>query len=327
MTPGVSLRMFKSAGAPPLKPSVIAGLQRSAGNRVVSRMLANRPAARAFVQRHPEGKELPHKDEQTDEIQQKQAPAATRTALVGAMQKGVAAGVGAAYQAAPVLTRGAMSLAGAQAILQGEYGDVKDIVPGNIVILADQPACSAKYDEVCIAAGLHHGDRLWQAGDCAADDAAAGVLTEGFAWEGTVYVNGKTTLVTATAHEILHTNTAPDFRHAVGETFNEGITETLARKSLTTAGITVPSVTAYPDQIKITDKLKGLVTEETLIAAYFGGSASLIAKYEELKGAGTWATLKAHAEALDETAVAADIAAPKIVPTSTSTPAPTAAST
>jgi hypothetical protein len=273
------------------------------------------------VQRHPEGKELPKKDEQTSEIQQKQAPAATRTALVGAMQKGVAAGVGAAYQAAPALTRGAMSLAGAQAILQGEYGDVKDIVPGTIVILADQPACSAKYDEVCIAAGLEYKGRPWAAGDCADADAELGVQTEGFAWEGTVYVNGKTTLVTATAHEILHTNTAADFREAVGETFNEGVTETLARKSLTTAGITVPAVTAYPDQIVITDALKALVSEATLITAYFGGSATLIAKYEELKGAGTWATLKAHAEALDATAVLADIAAPKVVPTPP-TPAP-----
>ncbi|MEO9254103.1 MAG: hypothetical protein ABI305_01065 [Tepidiformaceae bacterium] len=329
MAPAVAMRAFVSAGAPPLKPSVIAGLQRSAGNRAVSQMLANRGANSARLQRHTEGTELPNKDQHVAEIQEKAAPSKTRSAEDTALQKGAALTEGAGFQGAPVLTRGAMSLASAQKILQGEYGDVKTIVTGTIQILADQPACSAKYDEVCIAAGFDHGDRPWAAGDCAADDAALGVQTEGFEFNGIVYVNGKTTLVTATAHEILHSNTASDFRAAVGETFNEGVTETLARKSLTAAGITVPSVTAYPDQIKITDKLKALVTEEVLRTAYFGGSASLIAKYEELKGPGTWATLKGHAEALDEVKVTADIAAPKIEPASTAsaTPTPTAVPT
>lgn len=323
--PAVAMRAFTRAGAPPLKPAVIAGLQRSAGNRAVSRMLAGRGTPTAYLQRHPEGTELPRKDEHVAEIQQKAAPSKTRSAEDTALQKGAALTEGAGFQGAPVLTRGAMSLASAQKILQGEYGDVKTIVTGTIQILADQPACSAKYDEVCIAAGIQHGDRLWKAGDCAANDAAMGVQIEGFEFNGIVYVNGKTTLVTATAHEILHSNTAADFRAAVGETFNEGVTETLARKSLTAAGITVPSVTAYPAQIKITDKLKALVSEAVLRTAYFGGSASLIAKYEELKGAGTWAILKAHAEALDEAKVTAAIDAAKIEPATAPTPTAAAA--
>jgi hypothetical protein len=152
----------------------------------------------------------------------------------------------------------------------------------------------------------------WKAGDCAKDDAAAGVQTEGFAWKGVVYVNGKTTLVTATVHEILHNNDAPAFRGKVGETFNEGTTELLARRALKAAGVKVPSVTAYPDQVKFTEKLEKLVGEKVLQDAYFSNPDALVTKFEELKGAGTWASLKTHAEALDETAFKKALAAKKV---------------
>src|SRR6185437_3802965 len=169
-----------------------------------------------------------------------QAPEATRSARQEATDKSEATAAGTAFKA---LTPGAMSLATAQKVLTGAYGGVKTIVPGSIVILADQPACAAKYDEVCIAGHIKRPDGSdWKAGDCAKDDAAAGVLNQGFAWGGVVYVNGKTTLVTATAHEILHNNTAAGYRTAMGETFNEGSTEYLARKAVAAAGVTVPGV-------------------------------------------------------------------------------------
>lgn len=216
------------------------------------------------------------------------------------------------FQKAQKLTPGAMGLAGAQKILQGAFGDLKDIVPGKIEILADQPACAAKYDEVCMADGIKRPDGSdWKAGDCAKDDAAAGVQTEGFAWKGTVYVNGKTTLVTATAHEILHNNAGGTFRAKMGETFNEGTTELLARRALSVAGVTVPTVTAYPDEVKFTLKLQTLVGQPLLTAGYFGNPDTVIAKVEELKGVGTWATIKAHAEAKDEAKFNAAMAAKK----------------
>ncbi len=143
-----------------------------------------------------------------------------------------------------------MSLASAQKILQGSLGGLKTIVPGTIEVLADQAACSRKYDEVCMADGITRPDGSpWAMGDCAKDDIAAGVQTEGFAWKGVVYVNGATTLVTATAHEILHNNADSGFRGKVGETFNEGTTEFLARDALKQVGVKVPSVTAYPEQV------------------------------------------------------------------------------
>jgi hypothetical protein len=297
----------------------VVALQRLAGNRAVARTMGAHQREGAVLQRHAEGTELPDKDAQVGEIQQKEqaapaaAPEATRTKAEEKTQKGEAKTEGRAFQKSQKLTPGAMSLAAAQKILQGQFGGTKDIVPGTIEILADQPACAAKYDEVCIRDGVTRPDgSAWKAGDCAKDDAAAGVQTEGFAWKGVVYVNGKTTLVTATVHEILHNNDAPAFRGKVGETFNEGTTELLARRALKAAGVKVPSVTAYPDQVKFTEKLEKLVGEKVLQDAYFSNPDALVTKFEELKGAGTWASLKTHAEALDETAFKKALAAKKV---------------
>lgn len=310
--PGIALRS-KQGDAPPATMRQVMALQRLAGNRAVARSMA--PGGPGVLQRHAAGTELPNKDAQVGEIQQKEqaAPEATRTKAEEKTQKGEAKAEGKAFKKSQKLTPGAMSLAAAQKILQGQFGATKDIVPGTVVILADQPACAAKYDEVCIADGILRPDgSAWKAGDCAADDAAAGVQTEGFAWKGVVYVNGQTTLVTATAHEILHNNAAAGFRGKAGETFNEGVTELFARRALKAAGVKVPSVTAYPDQVKFTEKLEKLVGEKVLQDAYFSNPDALITKFEELKGTGTWAALKVHAEALDEKAFKKALNAKKV---------------
>lgn len=299
--PGVDAR-GPHAGAVPSSPTHVLGLQRLAGNRAVSGLmrtprLPSRPAAVA-VQRHAPGTELPQKDKNLAETGQ--ALSATRSSAEAKKQKGDASTEGSTFQKARKLTPGAMSLASAQKVLQGTYGDVKDIVPGSIVILADQPACAAKYDEIEMARGVLRPDgSAWKAGDCAKDDAAEGVTTEGFASDGVVYVNGKTTLVTATAHEMLHNNTGAGFRTKMGETFNEGTTELLARQALKDSGVAVPAETAYPTQVSLTSQLKDLVGVQTLTDAYFNGPDKLIAAFEALKGVGSWVTLKALAEALD----------------------------
>ncbi|MEO8541433.1 MAG: hypothetical protein ABI577_16945 [bacterium] len=297
--PSATVSLKEARGTGPASNQVRA-VQRLAGNRAASNLISR---TSLLVQRHPPGAELPAKGTQVEEIALKKQmkPEATRTKTQETTQVGAATAEGKAFQKKQKLTPGAMSLASAQKILQGAFGGVKDIVPGTVEVLADQPACAAKYDEVCIAAGIVRDDgNLWAAGDCAKDDAAAGVLTEGFAWQGVVYVNGQTTLVTATAHEILHNNAQGTFRDKMGETFNEGFTELLARKALSMAGVTVPSVTAYPDQVKFTLRLQNLVGQPIMADAYFGNPDTVIAKVNELKGAGTFDTLKTHAEALDE---------------------------
>lgn len=292
----------------PLSHRQVIALQRIAGNQAAGRAIGRQ------IQRHAEGAELPNKEDQVGEIQAKEqaAPAATRTKAEETAETAEAKKSGSAFQKQQKLTPGAMSLATAQKILQGAFGGLKTIVPGTVVVLADQPACAAKYDEVCMADGIKRPDGSdWAAGDCAKDDAAAGTLTEGFAWKGVVYVNGQTTLVTATTHEILHNNVGAGFRTKMGETFNEGTTELLARRALSVAGVTVPSVTAYPDQVKFTVRLQKVVGEKVLTDAYFSGPDPLIARFEELKGANTWAAMKVHAEALDEANFNAALAAKK----------------
>ncbi len=277
------------------------------------------PKPEQSVQRHPEGEELQGKETQLSEIVEqqhtapektgegtpttpltlRQPPSATRTKQEEKTEKKEGKEAGKEFAKSQKLSPGAMSLASAEKILQGAYGGLKKIVPGTIVILENQAACSAKYDEVCMADNIPRSDgSAWKAGDCALDDAAAGVQTEGFAWKGIVYVNGATTLVTATAHEILHNNTEPNFRAKVGETFNEGVTETLARKSLKDAGIKVPSVTAYPENIKLTTLLIDRMGLSAVIKAYFEDVETLVTAFQK-KCSGTWDELVQAAEAFD----------------------------
>lgn len=315
-------------------PADILALQRTVGNTAVTEMLDRKDAGASSVeakvetsltpspnsghmtpsvQRHPVGSELKEKESQVADIEENTAeskkvasqqtpapPSATRTTEKKQEEETAATTTGSAFTASYALSPGAMSLASAEKILQGSYGDLKKIVPGTVVILADQPACSAKYDEVCMAAGIKRSDGSdWKVGDCAIDDAAAGVTTEGFAWGGVVYVNGKTTLVTATAHEILHNNTGAAFRGKVGETFNEGVTETLARKALKDAGISVPGTTAYPTEVEYTKLLTDFVGFDVVEKAYFGTVQDLVDKFL-LKGTGTWENLVSNADKLDK---------------------------
>jgi len=263
-------------------------LQRTVGNRATGALLARaRPItspARGFsptpsLQRHAEGEAMPDKEKLVDQMKDDGAapPEATRTKKQAATDKAEAKKAGKEEKKAQKISPGATGLATTEKILTGAYGGVKTIVPGTIVILADQPACAAKYDEVSIADGVKRPDGSdWKAGDCAADDAAAGVTTEGFASKGTIYVNGATSLITATAHEMLHVNTAGNYRGKMGETFNEGTTEYLARKALKAAGLKVPATTAYPDQVGLAKKLIALVGEATVIDAYFGDAQPLL---------------------------------------------------
>jgi hypothetical protein len=251
-------------------------------------------------------------DAQASEIGVKEntAPPATRTAAEETAETGAATKAGADFLASQAVSQGAMSLAGAQKILQGSYGGIKSIVPGTIVVLANQAACSAMYDKVCAAAGIFSpfppadgsATPIWQAGDRARIDERDGIIIEGFAWEGVTYVNGESTLVTVTAHEVLHNNTGPDFRATAGETFNEGVTETLARAACEAAGIPVPHITAYPTQIALTQKLIDFVGMNVVQQAYFGNVQTLVDAYTSI-ASGTWVSLKGAAEALDATRV------------------------
>ena len=214
----------------------------------------------------------------------------------------------------PVLA-GTMSTAFAQQAIADSFGEVAgDIVPGNITVVADQDALYAAYDQWCIDNGVTHNGSAWAAGDKAADDDAAGVRMNAFAEPepGTnIWVDSTGTDPTATVHEMLHINTASGFRAAVGEIVNEGTTQRLAVKAVTDAGSSAAgSEFTYQDEQEVVEALVDIVTEPTLISAYFGGAATLTSAYNTAKGdENAWTTLKALLDANDFTGALALIQA------------------
>lgn len=190
-----------------------------------------------------------------------------------------------------------MELARAQELLQKYAGKATNIVPGNIVTLDNKDAIWAKYDEVCMADNLTNVNvnpaRAWAAGDA---KALMPFGLNGFAWKGTVYINKQTTLATTTAHEMLHINAEPGWRAAVGEQINEGATEHLSVLALRDGGVEVPDW-AYKEEVKLVTKLADVVGINTIKTAYFGGAKSLRDAVENAKGKGSWAKLKAYADA------------------------------
>jgi hypothetical protein len=290
----------------------LTALQQQVGNRAFAGMVGK------VVQRHPVGAALPDAGALVADVGDttKKSASATKPVAAGGAthappsatqaERDAATQSGTAYTG-ELATAGhgrAMSLAGAQSILTGAFGDIHAIVPGTIQILNGRAALWAKYDEVCIAGGVINPDTgvAWVAGD--AQVASPGL--EGFAWLDIVYVNADTPLVTATAHEMLHNNTGAGFRSAMGESVNEGCTEYLAKKALNAAGVATPAgSSAYPDQVEIVTRLIAFTNEASMIAAYFNGPDGLVLAYETARNErGSWPAFKTAADSLDLTQVA-----------------------
>lgn len=304
-------------------PEAFLWLQRNIGNTALSRMALPASGSGAPVQRHAPGFRPSIDPERAAaelsggagaEAAAPEAaapppapvPAATPAPAIGPE----GGGGGAAAPAAPrprALRNEAMALATAEAALSRSYGRIRRIVTVPVTIL-DHAGILRAYDDDCIRRGVRYTDprtgvtREWRRGD-----ADPGI--EGFALTDSsrIYVQSDTTLPTATAHELLHANTAADFRGAVGEAINEGTTEHLAIKALTAAGLPTMGPTgaqAYPGQVTAVQQLIRVVGEDTLIEAYFNGAATLVSAYEALmphtfaalRGSGTLDT--AHMAAL-----------------------------
>jgi len=300
--------------------------QRTHGNAFVGRVLREQPGG-PRVQRHPEGF-TPSIDEAEAVAEIENSPEAAsggggvataaaappagedeataaatqetasedQTEAAPAAETGPETAPAAAPDPTPApapATPTAMDLTKACEVLKKSYGTVKTIVPGSIVLLADRDATWAKYDEVTKGRTNPFTKQPWKDGD--AKNAYPGL--DGFADKGTVYVNQKTRLATATAHEMLHNNTAAGFRAAVGETINEGSTEYLAIKALKAASISIASGTAYPGEVGFVTKFIGVVGEDTLIKAYFGGAATLTDAFDAKQGKGQFAVMKPLADA------------------------------
>ena len=280
--------------------------------RITGNHAAEGTLNRKLIQRHPEGAAMSDDPDAASQelidppdLDASQMAAEPLAPEAEAPDGGTAPEAGGTPGPAPKApaSPAAMTLSKAQTVLDQSYGNIHKMVPGNITFVEGQPALWAKYDEVCLRDKCTnpHTNKAWKTGDAQASIPGL----QGFADKGTgtVYVNHYNPLPTATAHEMLHLNTASDFRTAVGETINEGMTEHLALNALTAAGIPTTGTggaQAYPMQREAVAALAGLVGEDVMVNAYFKGSATLVDTYEALHGKGTWAALKTAMEGLDK---------------------------
>jgi len=201
------------------------------------------------------------------------------------------------------ISPGAVGLAAAGAILGRSYSRVRKISPGTVVILGSQQACANRFDAACIAAGVTRPDGTpWQSGDCDRDDAETAVQTQGFAWNGVVYVSAESMIVPTTQHEMLHTNAASGFQARVGGVLNEGISELLTLQSLRQVGIRMPGATAYPLEVRIASLLAAKLGIDVIKRAYFEGVEVMVQAYLK-KVPSTWDELVAATRTRDSAKV------------------------
>lgn len=197
---------------------------------------------------------------------------------------------------APVKGR-TLQLPYAEKVITDAFGAVAKtkIIRGEITVATGEDEILAAFDKVNKGRKNTLANRAWQDGDAKKNFKDRGLRLNGFADKGKVWVDMESTDPTATVHEMLHINTASDFRGSVGEIVNEGITERLAIKAMVAAGDAVTgSENTYTKERAFVDKLLAMVSEATAIDAYFNGAAKLVTAYETIGGTGSWATLKAE---------------------------------
>jgi hypothetical protein len=297
----------------------VSALQRTIGNAAVGRMLS--------VQRHPEGAGLTLDPEEAVSDAQSDAPApvaeseaAARQDLpgvaeapapeaaggeAGAAEWASAEGPGVAPEAegpkkeAPKPAKPAyLDLATAKTVLEKTFGKSYTISTGKITLLDDTDAIWKKYDEVAI------GDKVtgWKEGD-AKKTYPLGINGFFDKTGGTSYINKASALATTTPHEMLHANTAANFRSSVGETLNEGVTQWLCVKALKDSSIAVPTALPYADEVGVAQALIDLLGGDSMVQeAYFkGGEATtkLIAEVDKKQGAGEFAKVKSEGDKKD----------------------------
>jgi hypothetical protein len=259
-----------------LDPGGVLDLQRSAGNTAVARL----------IQRHAAGLPPPV-DEATAKAELESPPDVEGMPVDPAGTKKGKKPVKAEPKT--------MDAATAQTALQNAYGSVHSITTFTIVWLKNQADAWAQYDKQNL--GLMNPNTTppspWKKGD--AKKLLPGLQGWADAPNSKVYLLKRSSLPTATAHEMLHMNTAADFRSTCGEAINEGTTEHLALKALKAAGVATSGsgvAVAYPDQVKMVQKLLGIVGEPALISAYFNGAQKLVDAVDALEGPGSFAKLK-----------------------------------
>lgn len=300
--------------------------QRLTGNALAARAVQRVNQDPALIQRHPPGAPLlggtaiapggggegggptpAPAGENTEESAATAAePAATETTGEGDTttdETGGAGGTttgetsGAGAPAPAVVSMPTLQTAYAQNAIQSAYGEVagRSLITGNITIVPDQDALYAEYDRICIAAGVINSDTgvVWVEGDLDRRDNRRGLRTNAFAYQGSIWIDATQTDPTATVHEMLHVNTAPNFLENVGRAINEGITQRLAVQAVQATGESVTgSESTYVEEQRVVEALVGVIGESNIVSSYFNDPNIMINTYNTLMGTDAFTALK-----------------------------------
>jgi hypothetical protein len=179
-----------------------------------------------------------------------------------------------------------MDLATGEAVLDGAFGDIVSVTPGSIQIL-DQAEFQAAYD------GIYGG------GEYSWDKYVApryGSLN-GFAHDGVNYINRASAGLHTIVHEMLHNNTADDWRGVVGSRWDEGTTEVLTQVAC--ARVAEPAPVCYPGESPVVHEAiaQGLPQGDLTEAYFNGGAQEKVAEWVDANCTENWATVKGHMEA------------------------------
>lgn len=189
-----------------------------------------------------------------------------------------------------------MDLATGAAVLTGAFGDVASISPGRVEILT-QDEFQAAYDRI-YGATQYSWARYVAPGP--------GNLN-GFAYEGVNYINRASAGLHTVVHEMLHNNTASDWRAVVGSRWDEGTTEVLTQEAC--AQVAEPAPTCYPNESPVVRHAiaQGLSMNDLKTAYLNGGAQAKVADWVDSHCTENWAAVKVHMEARDWAAARAGL--------------------
>jgi hypothetical protein len=176
----------------------------------------------------------------------------------------------------------------AQQALTEAFGDIRTIDAGKVDVLK-QAEFQVAYDAI-YGTSIYSWDAYIKPGP--------GNL-EGFAHNNINYINEDCISYDTVPHEMLHNNTAGDWRDVVGNEFDEGTTEHLTIAAMDKLGKTPTH--SYPDQH---DCVKAVVaagvSEESLKTAYLkGGGQTLVADVITANCQHSWSEFKDAMQAKD----------------------------
>jgi hypothetical protein len=190
-----------------------------------------------------------------------------------------------------------MDLASGEKVLTNAFGSVKKIVPGKIEI-HPLAGFKAAYDKI-------YGTTPYS-WDAYVVPKFGGL--NGFAYNGVNYINSDSAGLHTVVHEMLHNNTAPDWRAAVGDDWNEGATEILTQVACKKLSVDAP--TCYPGESPVVQAAldAGLALSELEAAYLVGGASTKVVGWIDANCKESYAAIKGYMAAKNWAAAKAGLA-------------------